>query len=55
MGRNAALHVHMANIAGRVGEPLLKWDDQNNRFTNSNAANELVAPNYRAPWKLPEV
>jgi predicted dehydrogenase len=55
MGRNAALHVHMANIAGRVGEPLLKWDDPNNRFTNSNAANELVAPNYRAPWKLPEV
>ena len=51
--RAAALHVHIPNIAARTGEPVLLWDDKNNRFTNSQAANELVTPVYRAPWKLP--
>ncbi len=49
IGRVAALHVHMANIAGRVGESVLEWDDKNNRFTNSDAANKLVIPEYRKP------
>lgn len=53
VGRVAALHVHMANIAGRVGESQLEWDDRNNRFTNSDAANKLIVPEYRNPWKLP--
>jgi len=53
-GRAAALHVHMANIAGRVGEPALLWDDVNNRFTNSEAANQLITPQYRQPWTLPK-
>ena len=52
-GRAAALHVHIPNIAARTGEPLLLWDDVNNRFTNSEAANKLVTPVYREPWKLP--
>jgi predicted dehydrogenase len=53
IGRVAALHAHIPNIAARVEEPVLLWDDANNRFTNSAAANELVTPIYRKPWELP--
>jgi len=55
IGRAAAVHVHIANIAARVGENVLEWDDANNRFTNCEKANELITPEYRKPWKLPEV
>jgi predicted dehydrogenase len=52
-GRAAALHVHIPNIAARVGEPVLIWDDINTRFTNSEKANQLITPDYRLPWSLP--
>jgi len=52
--RIAALHVHIPNIAARCGEPLLLWDDANNRFTNSDKANEFIKPVYRFPWTLPD-
>jgi len=55
MGYAAAVHAHIPNIAGRTGEHLLKWDDENLRFTNSDTANRLVTPDYRAPWSLPDV
>ena len=55
IGRAAAVHVHIANIAARVGESVLEWDDSNNRFTNCKKANELITTEYRKPWKLPEV
>jgi len=32
----------------------LLWDDVNNRFINSDKANELVVPVYRKPWELPK-
>jgi predicted dehydrogenase len=54
-GRAAAVHVHIANISARVGESVLLWDDANSRFTNSEKANQLITPEYRAPWKLPQV
>jgi predicted dehydrogenase len=53
-GRAAAMHVHIPNIAGRVGESMLLWDEAGNRFTNSAAANELIVPIYRKPWELPK-
>lgn len=53
-GRAAALHVHIPNIAGRCGESMLIWDDKNNRFTNSEAANRMITPEYRKPWALPK-
>ena len=53
-GRTAAMHVHIANIAGRVGEPVLLWDEKKKLFSNSKAANELITPQYRAPWTLPK-
>ena len=55
VGRAAALHAHIPNIAGRIGATVLEWDDENNRFTNNEKANELIMPEYRKPWKLPEV
>ncbi len=55
IGRAAAVHVHIANIAARVGETVLEWDDANNRFTNCEKANAYITPEYRKPWKLPEV
>ena len=55
VGRAAALHAHIPNIAARVGATILKWDDKNNRFTNNDKANALVMPEYRNPWKLPKV
>lgn len=53
-GRVAAMHVHIPNIAARCGEPVLIWDDQNDRFANSEAANRLITPVYRQPWTLPK-
>ncbi len=38
-------------IAIRTGEPL-QWDGPNMRFTNSEAANRLIQPNYHNGWKL---
>jgi hypothetical protein len=55
LGRAAALHVHIPNIAARTGESMLIWDDANNRFTNSEAANKLITPVYREPWSLPKI
>ncbi len=53
-GRTAALHVHIPNIAARTGESMLIWDDEAGRFTNSEAANQLITPIYRKPWVLPK-
>ncbi|HLN55314.1 MAG TPA: Gfo/Idh/MocA family oxidoreductase [Bacteroidales bacterium] len=54
VGRVAAMHVHIPNVAGRTGESMLLWDETAGRFTNSEAANKLLTPEYRSPWKLPE-
>lgn len=55
VGRAAALHAHIANIAARIGEPLLVWDDKNNRFTNCEKANNYIVPDYSTPWELPKI
>lgn len=46
---NTAIVCHMGNIAFRTGDKVY-WDGQ--RF-DSDAANALVTPTYRGPWKLP--
>lgn len=55
MGYAAAVHAHVPNIAGRIGENLLLWDDENLRFTNSDEANQYITPEYREPWALPRI
>lgn len=55
IGRVAALHAHIPNICARTGELLLNWDDSTSRFTNSEKANALIKPEYRAPWTFPKI
>lgn len=54
-GRVVAIAAHAANIAVRTGANLLRWDDKTGRFSNSEEANRLVLPDYRAPWVLPDI
>ncbi|RPI03072.1 MAG: gfo/Idh/MocA family oxidoreductase [Calditrichaeota bacterium] len=42
----------LGNIAYRTGEKLI-WDAEKEKTTNSESANALLEPSYRAPWKLP--
>ncbi len=53
IGANVAMVGHMGNIAYRTGEKLF-WDDEKKLF-NSDKANALIKPEYRAPWKLPVI
>jgi len=55
IGRAAAIHAHIPNIAARLGVNVLEWDEKNNRFTNCEKANDFITPEYRAPWKLPNI
>jgi hypothetical protein len=41
----------MSNISLRVGKRLL-WDAENERFTNSDEANDMLHYEYRKPWTL---
>ena len=43
--------VLLGNIAIRTKEKLL-WDGPNLRFTNSDAANQLINPPYRTGWSI---
>jgi predicted dehydrogenase len=43
--------VLVGTIAQRIGK-VLEWDAPNGRFTNSEAANELVQPPFRSGWSI---
>ncbi len=53
IGANVAMVGHMGNIAYRTGEKIY-WDDEKKIF-NTEKANALIKPEYRAPWKLPVI
>ena len=55
IGCNVALYAHMANIAARTNSYRLEWNATKNKFENSKAANRLIEPEYRKPWKLPKI
>lgn len=50
-GHRSTSFAHLANIALKVKQRLT-WDAVNEKFTNSDSANELLRYNYREPWKL---
>lgn len=50
-GHRSTSFAHLANISLAVKQRL-EWDSVNERFTNSEKANELLHYNYRSPWKL---
>ena len=43
--------VLLGTIAQRLGK-VLDWDAANGRFTNSEAANQLIQPTSRAGWAI---
>ena len=50
-GHRSTCFAHLANISLQVGQRL-GWDPEAERFTNCDAANELLHYEYRGPWKL---
>jgi len=50
-GHRSTSFAHLANIAMATKERL-QWDAEKERFTNSEAANQLLHYEYRKPWKL---
>jgi len=50
-GHRSTSFSHLANIALAVKQRL-DWDPVNERFTNSEEANQLLSYEYRKPWKL---
>lgn len=53
-GHLSATLVHMGNIAYRVGNKHLIFDPKNERFTNSEEANQLLKTAYRDQYRIPE-
>lgn len=53
-GHRAALYAHLGNIAYWADQRVV-YDEQQRRITNSEKADALVTPVYRAPWKFPAV
>jgi predicted dehydrogenase len=43
--------VLVGTVAQRIGK-VLEWDSANGRFTNSDAANELIQPAFREGWSI---
>jgi predicted dehydrogenase len=50
-GHRSTSFAHLANIALKV-KSRLEWDPLKERFTNNEAANQLMHYEYRKPWKL---
>jgi predicted dehydrogenase len=50
-GHRSTSFAHLANMA-LAAQTRLRWDAQQERVTNNDRANDLLAYKYRAPWKL---
>lgn len=50
-GHRSTSFAHLANISLAVKQRL-EWDAINERFTNSEKANQLLSYEYRKPWKI---
>jgi len=51
---NTARVAHLGNIALRTGRRLY-WDKDKSQFIGDDGANNLLVPEYRAPWVLPKI
>lgn len=54
IGAHIAKVAHLGNIAYKTGRKVY-WDAEKNEFKNDTQANEMIKPEYRAPWELPKV
>lgn len=52
IGHRSATVCHLGNITREIGGRL-QWDPKAERFTNSEAANQLLTREHRKPWTLP--
>ncbi|MCK4922658.1 MAG: Gfo/Idh/MocA family oxidoreductase, partial [Bacteroidales bacterium] len=50
-GHRSTSFAHLANISLAVNQRL-EWDAENERFTNSEKANQMLSYEYRKPWKI---
>jgi predicted dehydrogenase len=50
-GHRSTSFAHLANISLAVKQRL-EWDSVNERFTNSEKANQMLSYEYRKPWKI---
>ncbi len=50
-GHRSTSFAHLANISLALKQRLV-WDSVNERFTNSDEANQMLNYEYREPWKL---
>lgn len=53
-GHNSALIAHMGNISYRSGNKIY-WDTASNKFKDDAKANAFLKPDYRSPWKFPQI
>lgn len=53
-GSLCAKYAHIGNIAARMGDVALRYDDNRKTFDKTEA-NKFLKPQYRAPWEFPEV
>lgn len=51
IGHNSMIACHLGNIAFRLNRQV-QWDVENEKVIGDPEAERLVAPPYRAPWKL---
>ena len=51
-GSESAVVAHLGNVALRTGDTL-DWQHDRYRFKGHRAANRLLRPKYRSPWRLP--
>jgi len=51
-GHRSTLLAHLANTSYRVGNERLLFDSDNERYTNSEEANQFLKRSYREPWVL---
>ena len=54
VGSLAAINAHMGNVALKT-RTSLSWDAEAWRFESNKEANELMVPEYRAPWVYPKI
>ena len=52
IAHNAHSMICMANIAHRVGNVTLKWDDKKNRFSDNDEANQLIKRQYTKGYEF---
>jgi len=52
VGHHVSTVAHLGNLAMRTGQEV-HWDAEQEKVTNSSAADALVGEPYRAGWELP--